>query len=50
MDSELRATNSFAKREIAHWKAGYDSGLQVCQTKVYLIETTATFRKLMQFL
>ena len=50
MDSELRATNRFAKREVSHWKRGYDSGIQLCQTKIYLIETTQTFRKLMQFL
>ena len=30
MEKELKATNRFAKSEVAHWKSGYDSGVQVC--------------------
>lgn len=50
IERELKSTVRFAKSEVAHWKAGYESGLQVCQTKIYLIELTQTHRKLLSFL
>lgn len=50
IEKELKSTVRFAKSEVAHWKAGYESGLQVCQTKIYLIELTQTHRKLLSFL
>ena len=50
MENELKATNRFAKSEVAHWKSGYDSGVQMCQTKIYLIEITQTHKKLLDFL
>ena len=50
IEQELKSTVRFAKAEVAHWKAGYESGLQVCQTKIYLIELTHTHRCLLNFL
>ena len=38
MESELKQTTRFVRSEIAHWKRAYDSNVQRCQTKIYLIE------------
>ena len=43
-------THSFFGKEVEFWKKGYDSGLSMCQTKIYLIEISQTYARLMNFL
>ena len=42
--------SKFLKSEINFWKRGYDSGINACQTKIYIIELIQTHKKMMEFL
>ena len=50
MENELRAASRFFKCELAHWRRCYESGEQICQTKIYLIGVTQSHQRLLSFL